>query len=147
MGQAESVAEVLKTGKETETGVLNLHFQMLAKVCKHILPVNSTLPTSICYVWRCQKASLKHTQERTVLKKSQLSIYLLTTTIKHISESRTFLCTFSLCCHSPKRRQRDEPEESKAEHPCFKISLTGKLISALKLSFLKLKQEKLRGEK
>lgn len=81
------------------------------------------------------------------MKKSQLSIYLLTTTIKHINESFTLLSSSSLCGHSPKRRQCDEPEESKAKPPCFKISLTGKLISALKLSFLELKQEKLREKK
>lgn len=83
---------------------------------------------------------------RAGLKKSQLSSYLLTATIKHINESCIPLSSSSLCGHSPKRRQCDEPEESKAKLRCFKISLTGKLISALRLSFLKPKQEKRRKE-
>lgn len=84
---------------------------------------------------------------RAGLKKSQLSIYLFTATIKRINESCILLSSSSPCGHSPKRRQCDEPEESKAKLRCFKIALAGKLISALKLSFLKPKQEKLRGEK
>ena len=120
----------------------------LAKVCKRILPVNSTLPHQYLLCLKVPKKQALNTRRgRTELKKSQLSIYLLTTTIKHINESCTLLSSSLLCGHSPKRRQCDEPEESKAKPSCFKISLTGKLISALKLSFLELKQEKLRGEK
>lgn len=94
-----------------------------------------------------KKQNLEHTQGKDWVEKSQFRIYLLTTTNKHINESCTLLSSSSLCGHSPKRRWCDEPGEGKAKHSCFKISLTGKLISALKLSFLKLKQEKLRRGK
>lgn len=73
--QRERVAEVLKMRKGTDT----LHefyiciLRCLAKVGKQLLPVNSTLPTSICYVWRCQKSKPEtHTGEGLSWKKANL---------------------------------------------------------------------------
>lgn len=128
--------------------VLYLHFEVAGKSLQaHFACEQHTTHQYLLCLKLPKKQAWNTHRGRAELRQSQLSIYLLTTTIKHVNESSTSLSSSSLCGHSPKRRQRDEPEESKAKRPHFKISLTGKLISALKLSFLKLKQEKLRGEK
>lgn len=69
----ERMAEVLEMRKGAET-ILNIGIlKCLAEVCKHILPVNSTLPTSICCVWRCQKSKTEtHAGEGLGWKKANL---------------------------------------------------------------------------
>lgn len=144
--QIEKVAEVLKTRKGTiSESFISEFWGAWQKFSNTFFLWAAHYPPQLKVP---KKQNWEHTQGKDwVEKKSQLSIYLLTTTNKHINESCTLLSSSSLCGHSPKRRECDEPGESKEKHPCFKISLTGKLISALKLPFLKLKQEKLRGKK